>query len=99
MYCELDTYPGRKSRKTISGNLTSVSPVIYYSAAPVNFIPKEILLVLIYIIRLIGSEGHSAAGRIKSIKNTNGHAANRTFRFVAQCLNQPHQSISPYSLH
>ena len=34
------------------------------------------------------SQGHSAAGKIMSMKNSNGTSGNRTRNLLAQCLNQ-----------
>ena len=42
------------------------------------FTPQEILLVLISVKRLIRAQGHSAIGRIMSIKNYNATIWNRT---------------------
>ena len=61
--------------------------------APAAFTPQEILPVLISIKRLSRSQGHSAAGRIKSIKNSNNTIGNRT-RLVAQYPNQPRSPCS-----
>jgi len=38
--------------------------------------------------RLSRSQGHSAAGRIMSMKNSNDTIEPATFRLIAQCLNQ-----------
>ena len=48
--------------------------------------PQEILLVLISVRDLIRPQGHSAIGRIMSMKNSSGIEP-ATFRFVAQHLN------------
>jgi hypothetical protein len=51
--------------------------------------PQETFLVLISVNRRSRPQGHSAAGRIMSMKNSNDTIGNRShdFRFVAQCLN------------
>ena len=61
--------------------------------APAAFTPHETLPVLISVKRLSRSQGHSAAGRIKSVKNSNDTIGNRT-RLVAQYPNQPHSPCS-----
>ena len=38
-------------------------------------------------------QGHSAAGRIMSVKNLNDRTGNRTFRLVQQCLNQQRHHV------
>jgi len=41
-----------------------------------------------FCYRLVRPQDHSAAERIKSIKNSNGTIRNRTRNLLAQCLNQ-----------
>jgi hypothetical protein len=40
------------------------------------------------VIRLSRPQGHSVAEKIMSMKNSNNTIGNRTFRLLAQCLNQ-----------
>jgi hypothetical protein len=61
---------------------------------PAAFTPKEIFLLLISVRGWVDPQGHSAAGRIMSIKfsKTQSRIEPATFRLVAQCLNQlPHR--------
>jgi hypothetical protein len=56
--------------------------------------PQEIYLVLIYV-RGCQPQGHSAAGMIVSMKNSNDTIEPATFRLVAQCLNQLRRRVPP----
>ena len=65
--------------------------VVGFSAVRTGHIyPEEIFLVLISVRAWNRTQGHSAAGRINSMKNPNDTNRNRTltFQFVAQGLNQ-----------
>jgi len=55
--------------------------------------PQKIFLVLISVrgCVILGNQGHSAAGRIMSMKNSGYTIGNR---LVAQCLNQMHDRVS-----
>jgi len=64
--------------------------VVRLSALRTGYLyPQEMLLVLISVRDLSRSQGHSAIGRIMSMKNplTPGGIEPATFRFVAQHLN------------
>jgi len=54
-----------------------------------RFHPQEIFLVLIPVRGLIRTQGHSAAGRITSTKNSRNPIANRT-RGLPACSAVPH---------
>ena len=71
--------------------------------APAALTPQEIFLVLITVKRLSRPQGHSAAGRIMSMKNpvTATGIEPATFWLVVQCLNQlrdVHCAYLPLSL-
>jgi hypothetical protein len=56
--------------------------------------PKEIYLVLISVKRLSRAQGHSAAGRIMSMKNSNDTIGNRT-RDLPACSAVPQPTAPP----
>jgi hypothetical protein len=56
--------------------------------------PQEIFLVLIYVKRLSQPQGHSAAGRIMSMKNSNDTIGNRTCDLPA-CSAVPQPTAPP----
>ena len=56
--------------------------------------PQEIFLVLIFVKRLSHPQGHSAAGRFVSVKNSN----DTIFQLVVQCLNQLRHRVPPHML-
>jgi hypothetical protein len=56
--------------------------------------PQKIFLVLIAVKRLSGPQGHSAAGRIMSIKNSNDTIGNRT-RDLPACSTVPQPTVTP----
>jgi len=53
------------------------------------FTPQEISLVLISVKRLSRSQGHSAAGRIRSIENSDDIIGNRTRDLHQLCHRVP----------
>jgi len=62
--------------------------------------PQETFLVFISVRGWVDPQGHSAAGRIMSMKNSNNTIGNQTRDLPAQCLNQlrhrvPHQKWVP----
>jgi hypothetical protein len=63
---------------------------------PAAFTPQAIFLVLILVRGWIDPEGHSAAGRIMSMKNSNDTIGNQT-RDLAACSAVPKPTASLYA--
>ena len=59
-----------------------------------RFYPQEIFLVLISVRKLSQPQGHSAAGRIMSMKNSNDTIGNRT-RDLPTCSAVPQSTALP----